>query len=127
MYWFTPVPTLLIAYSLAHEVGHHVVATRKYVTKAAGSAKTGEQEENLANEYALSIIKRMSDRWYYRLGKWAISDLSEWHYISGMSSWKSKNYAKAAEHWLNAWALDANNNEAAYWHKRAKEMLRTAR
>src|SRR6266496_2272448 len=26
LYWFTPVPTLLITYSLAHEVGHHIVA-----------------------------------------------------------------------------------------------------
>jgi hypothetical protein len=126
VYWLTPVPTLLIAYSLAHEVAHHIVATRGRgcVIKAGESLKPNEQEEVFADKYAFSVLERMSKRWYYRLGKWAIRDLSDWHYISGISAWRSKDYVSAAEHWHNAWALHANNNEAAYWYKRAKEMLK---
>jgi len=45
-------------------------------------------------------------RFYYRLGDWAIRDLSEWHYVFGINRWKSKNYVKAAEHLYNAWVLD---------------------
>jgi len=126
LYWFTPVPTLLITYSLAHEVGHHIVAKRGYIIKPGETGKLEEHEEAFANRYAFSVLERMREHWHYSLGNWAIRDLSEWHYTFGMTSWQSKNYGKAAEHWYNAWALDANNNEAAYWYTRAKEMLVSA-
>jgi len=32
-YWLTPVPTILITLTLAHEVGHHLVAKRGYIFK----------------------------------------------------------------------------------------------
>lgn len=125
LYWFTTVPTLLVTHSLAHEVGHHIVAKRGYIIKPGETGKLEAREEAFANQYAFSVYERMQRRWYYRLGGWAIRDLSEWHYVFGMISWKSKNYIKAAEHWYNASVLNPDNNDAAHWYRRAKEMRKT--
>jgi len=122
LYWFTTVPTLLITHTLAHEVGHHIVAKRGYIIKPGETRKLEEHEEAFANRYAFSVHERMRGRWYYRFGDSAIRDLSQWHYVFGMISWKSENYVKAAEHWYNASELDPDNNEADYWYRRARKM-----
>lgn len=125
IYWLTTVPTVLIANTLAHEVGHHVMAKRGYIIQPGKTAKLPEHEEIFAERYAFGVLERMRARWYYRAAHWAIKDLSRTHYIWAMISWRSKNYVKAARHWYIASELDPNNNDADYWYKRARQMLKT--
>jgi hypothetical protein len=61
------------------------------------------------------------NRWYYRLGKWAIKDLAGAHYIKGMLKWRSGAYEQAAQSWYKSFCLDPDREDAIYWYKRARE------
>jgi hypothetical protein len=119
-YWCTTVPILLVARTLAHEVAHHLVATKGYVFSEGESFKHREDEERAANRYALNVLARMQSRWYHTLGAWLIKDLGDHHYIQGMLDWRERNYAKAAAHFYKSCRLNPNHDEAAYWYWRAK-------
>lgn len=121
-YWWTTVPTLNISRTLAHEVGHHLIATRGFIYQPDEKYKHAENEEDFCNRYAFSVIKRMIGRWHYRLGNWAIKDLAGWHYIIGCLDWRDKKYKKAAEHWDKAWRLDPDRTDALRWYWRAKDL-----
>jgi hypothetical protein len=121
-YFWTTVPTLLIIRTLAHEVAHHLVATRGYVFKRGENFKHKEYEEVAANRYAYDVLKKMQERWYYRLGRWMIKDLADHHHVMALFDWREKKYEKSAEHWYKAWWLNPELDEAAYWYLRAKKM-----
>jgi hypothetical protein len=121
MYWFTPVITLAVAKTLAHEVGHHLINERGYIFLPGERVRPAEYEEEMAYRYSYSVIKKMKAHWYYRLASWAIRDLAWWHYVHGMLDWREGNYKRAAERWYKSFRLDPDRNEAIYWHKRAKE------
>ena len=122
LYRYTTVPTLLIAHSLAHEVAHHLVATRGYVFKRGENLKHKAYEEVIANRYAFYVVKRMEKRWYYRLGRWMVRDLSDHHHVLALLDWREKKYERSALHWYRAWCLNPELDEAAYWYWRAKKM-----
>jgi hypothetical protein len=122
IYWWTTVPTLLITSTLAHEVGHHVVAKRGYINKPAETRKYEEIEEAFANRYAFSVWARMKQKWYYRIGEGVMESLAEWQYGCGIHDWNVGMYAEAAEHWRTAWTLNPDHKLAAEWYWRAKEM-----
>ncbi|MEK6288510.1 MAG: hypothetical protein AABO57_22565 [Acidobacteriota bacterium] len=122
IYWWTTVPTLLIAHSLAHEVAHHLVATRGYVFKNGENLEHREYEEVAANRYAFYVVKKMEERWYYRLARWMIKDLADHHHVLALLDWREKKYEKSAEHWYRAWCLNPELDEAAYWYLRARKM-----
>lgn len=121
-YYWTPVPTLLIAHAVAHEVAHHLVATRGYVFKKGEIFKHREYEEVAANRYAFSVLKKMEERWYYRISRWLIRDLADHHHVLALLDWREKKYEKSAKHWYRAWCLNPELDEAAYWYWRAKKM-----
>jgi hypothetical protein len=79
LYWYTPASTLNICYTLAHEVGHHLIATRGYVFEKTESYSDDEIEEEFCNRYAFVVTKRMLKRYYYRFGDWLLRDLAGWH------------------------------------------------
>jgi hypothetical protein len=120
-YRWTTVPPLLIVHALAHEVAHHLVATRGYVFSPGERFKHREYEEVAANRYAFYVVKRMEERWYYRFGRWLIKDLADHHHVKALLDWREKRYGKSAEHWYKAWCLNPELDEAAYWYLRAKE------
>lgn len=124
-YWLTPVPTLRIAHTLAHEVAHHLVKVRGHVFQPGENFKSVEYEEEFADRYAHGVVKKMETRWYYRLGQSLVKNLAMSHYIQGMLDWKAQKYERAAERWYKAWNLNPNLNEASYWHRRAKEMVKS--
>ena len=121
-YRWTTVPTLLITHSLAHEVAHHLAATRGYVLKRGENRRHCEYEEVAANRYAFHVVKEMEKRWYYRVGRWMINDLANHHHALAVLDWREKNYEKSAYHWYRAWCLKPELDEAAYWYLRAKQM-----
>lgn len=124
-YWWTTVPTLSISYTLAHEVGHHLIAKRGYIFQSNEKYKHDENEEDFCNRYAFSVTQKMMKHWYYRLGMWALKDLASWYYIFGCLDWKEKKYKKAAERFYLSFHLDRNREDALNWYWRAKELSNT--
>jgi tetratricopeptide (TPR) repeat protein len=118
--WWSTVPTLRILRTLAHEVAHHLVATRKYVFRPGENL---EDEESLARCYAAHALERATARWSYKLGRWSLKEIAGWYYAFGNLYWREKKYSTAAAYFFKAWDLDPEHNEAAYWYWRAKDML----
>ena len=121
VYWLTPVTTLVVAQTLAHEVGHHLIAERGYVFAPGEKVQPSEYEEEMAHRYSFSVIKRMRTCWYYRLGAWVTKDLAGWHYVKAMLAWEAGDYEGAAESWYRSFHLDPDRQNAIYWYKRAIE------
>ena len=121
LYWYTPASTLNICYTLAHEVGHHLIATRGYVFEKTESYSDDEIEEEFCNRYAFVVTKRMLKRCYYRFGDWLLRDLAGWHYVFGCTSWKQGKFEEASQCFFTAFHLDRNREDALYWYRRAKD------
>jgi hypothetical protein len=118
MLWWTTVPTLRILSTLAHEVAHHLVATRGYVFEKGEDVA---DEEALATRFSKKMVEATAMRWSYRLGRWCIKDLSNWYYIFAMTDWEKKDFSAAARRFYKAWDLSPDNDEAAYWYWEARE------
>ena len=116
--WWTTVPTLRILSTLAHEVAHHLVATRGYVFEKGEDVA---DEEALATRFSKKMVEATTVRWSYRLGRWCIKDLSNWYYIFAMTDWEKKDFRAAARRFHNAWDLCPDNSEAGYWYWEARE------
>jgi hypothetical protein len=127
LYRLTPVTTLWIARTLAHEVGHHLVAKRGYVFQPGEKFKHQEIEEEFCDRYAFGVLKRMQGRRYYRFGMRRLKGLAETQYVFGVMCWERKRYKEAAEHWYNAGQLDPDHKEATRWYWRAREMAESGR
>lgn len=122
IYWFSPVITLILAQTLSHEIGHHLIATRGFVFAPGEKVYPSEYEEEMAHRYAYHVVKTMKSRWYYRLADYIIKDLASSQYIKGMFAWRKGDYEKAARCWSGSFHLNPNRNDAIYWYKRAKEL-----
>lgn len=117
--WWSTIPTLRILRTLAHELAHHLVATRGYVFQKGEDIT---DEESLASRYAESAVEKATQRWLYKLGQRCLKEIAGWHYAFAAVDWRQKKYKAAAERFYNAWSLDPEQEEAAYWYWRAKEM-----
>ena len=125
IYKFTPATTLLLAHTLAHEIGHHLIDTKGYVFEPGEKYKRQEFEEEFCNRYAFEVLRKMRRRWHYRLGMWGLKDLAGWQYIQGTLDWKEKMYDEAASHWHKAVQLNPDSLESLYWYHRATDMAGT--
>jgi hypothetical protein len=121
VYWLTPALTIRVARTLAHEVGHHLIAKRGYVFTLGEKVQPIEYEEEMAHRYSFSVIKRMRHHWYYRLGTWATKTLAVWHYGQAVVDWKAGYYERAAESWYRSFHLDPDRQEAIHWYQRARQ------
>jgi hypothetical protein len=117
--WCTPVLTLRILRTLAHEVAHHLVATRGYVFEKGEDVV---DEEALANRFSAAVVASTAQKRSYRLGQWAIKELANSYYTSAMTDCKKKDFRVAARRFYNAWDLCPDNSEAGYWYWKAKEL-----
>lgn len=118
-YSVTPVPTLRIVKTLAHEVAHHLIATRGYVFQPGEDLS---DQESLANRYAAGVLQDMMKRWHYKLGRWLINDLAETNYAFGAIEWQKQRYCAAADRWHKAWALNPELEDIADLYWQAKDM-----
>jgi len=123
IYWLSPVMTLQLAHTLAHEVGHHLIEERGYVFERGEKIEWREYREELANRYSFSVRQRMLRRWHYRVASWLTRDLAGWHYAIGIADWNEGRYEQAATRWEIAFCLDPNRQDADYWYHEAKKAL----
>ena len=121
-YWLTPVPTLIITSALAHEVAHHLAATRGYIFRRGDNLTHSEYEEAAANRYSFSVIERMEKQRRYKIGRWLMNDLADWQHIAGILAFKDGCYDSAADRFHKAWSLNPDLEEAAsgFWQARKK-------
>ena len=125
IYWFSPVITLRLASTLAHEVGHHLIDRRGYIFEREERVKPPDYEEELARRYSFSVRKRMLRRWYYRVADWLTRDLAEWHYVIGIVDFRKGLYENAATRWEITFCLDPNRADADDWYYEAKRAQAT--
>ena len=121
---------LRLADRLAHEVGHHVIATRGYIYKPWEKHKpwdgiTNPYEEKMADAYASDVIQGMLGHWRYRLGKLTARMLSTWLYKAGIEEYFRENYQSAASLLSRADTLNHDNEAAGQGFRHAMEKLKT--
>ncbi len=126
----SPMATLKLARTLAHEVGHHVIATRGYIYKPWEKYKpwAGVRDpyaEQMADVYASDVIKRMLRHWPYKLGKLLARMLSTVLYKAGIQDYWDGNYQAAASLQARAHSLNPENEDAGQCFRHAMEKLKT--
>lgn len=117
--WST-APTLRIVRTLAHEVAHHLIATRGYVFDEGEDVA---DEELLAERYAEQVLLRATKRWLYKLGELSLNEIASWQYTRGILDWRDGRYLSAAERFYDAWNLNPKIKDAAYWYWRSRDKL----
>jgi hypothetical protein len=117
LFWVTPVATLRVAFTLAHEIGHHIVARRGFIYEPTERFKLKEfndqYQEALVDRFARDTVRRMCRKWHYRLGRWLSKRISGFYYLQGTVDWDRKEYERAAYHWFCACHADLENDDAA--------------
>jgi hypothetical protein len=111
--WWSPIITLRLCDTLAHEVGHHVSFMRDNQIADAEAS----QLELLANNYADSVIESMTRHWYYKMGRFLLKEIAGWYFAFGLAAAKYERYQRAAKRFYAAWHLVPEMEEAAeyYW------------
>ena len=124
---YSPFPTLHIAKALAHEVGHHLVATKGYIfapdEKYPSYEKKPEIEEEMADRYAFQIVSKMKEKLTYRAGTYIMEIFALYHHSFAMDAWKVKNYKASAECWSKAYLLDTEKQEYLDWYWQSREKI----
>ena len=125
----SPMATLIIASTIAHEVGHHVIASRGYIYKPHEKYKPWRSgafdpyEEKMANSYASDVIKRMCQSWYYKFGKFLARTVSYFLFQRGIGEHTNGNYDRAAYYNFQAFMINGENIEAGQSYRHDMEKL----
>jgi hypothetical protein len=123
----SPMATLRVAFVLAHEVGHHVIATRGYVYDSTERYQPpgvrDRRKERMADRYAQEALRKMLKNLYYRLGYLLSRKLSYINYELGMAAYTRGDYRRAAFYWFNAACNNPDDIEANSAYHKALKML----
>jgi hypothetical protein len=127
---YTPAAILKLARTLAHEIGHHVVATRGYIYEPwekykPWSGVNDPYEEKMVEAYADDVIERMSLQWPYKFGKFLTRKFANLLYRAGLQKYWDGDYQKAARLGFSAYHLDPTNLDANQCYRYAMEKLKT--
>jgi len=113
--------TLWIAENIAHEVGHHLIAEKRFTLQPKADGSGLENEEEFADRYASSVIARMKSSRRYMFGSFLLAVAAELNYGKGVRSWKKGKYQIAADFFYLATQLRRDHAEAGFWFWKAKE------
>ena len=126
----TPVATLRIAFTLAHEVGHHLANERGYIFSKREKYKRygayDEYEEKMCDRFAFIVTRRMLGSRRYQFGAWLRRQLSYWYAGIGDARWKRQKYEQAAFYWFCSFRHERDSRVAELYDK-AIAMLNPAR
>lgn len=119
--YYSPMTTLLIAKTLAHEVAHHLVRTKGYIfshdEKYPSYERSPEYEEEMATRFAFETVRKMKKKLIYKLGAYMMKSISEWYYAVAVAKWDNKNYKATLDYCWKAFLLNNDSKEAinGYW------------
>jgi hypothetical protein len=123
LFRYSQVATLRMAFVIAHEVGHHLIARRGYVYEPTERYKPygipDARQEGAANRYAVDVVRSMSAHWYYKVGHWMSNRISGWYYELGVAAWEKLEYERAAYNWFCSYFANPENHEASVGYKNA--------
>jgi hypothetical protein len=124
------VARLRVASKLAHEVGHHVIATRGYIYQQSEIYKPWNgvldpYEEKMADAYASHVIERMLRHWRYKIGKLMAGVLSTFLFKWGLEDYWDGNYQTAASLHFKAFIINRENEDAGQCYRHDMEKLKT--
>ena len=117
----TPAMTIWIAETIAHEVGHHLIAEKKYALRKKPDSDVLETEEEFAERYAHAVISRMERGGIYHLGAKLLRLAAAINYYRGARAWHKKNFDQAAHYFDMAIQVDPTHDDANYWFWKARE------
>ena len=125
----SPVATLKLGRTLAHEIGHHVIATRGYIYQPWEKYKPwngvrNPYEEEMAEAYASDAMQKMIRHWPYKLGKLMARFLSNFLYQAGLQDYWDGHYQSAASLQDRAFSLNRENEDAGQCYRHAMEKLK---
>ena len=114
VFWWSTVPTILFARTIAHEMAHHIYLCRNELCYVTNSS---DVIEGVANNYARDVLNQMRKERKYRLGFWWVKEIAFWHYSLGILDFRENKYASSADHFFYAWKLDPRLDGVAsrYW------------
>ncbi len=115
---FTSVPALCISKTLAHEVAHHLIATRGYAIK---SGEDITDQESLADLYAQRHLDELCKQGRFRFAFWLMKQIADLHYSVGSVYATKHKYCNAADSWFKAWLLNPKLENVGAWYHLAKE------
>lgn len=122
--------TLNLTRVLAHELGHHVIATRGYIYQPGEKYKPWDgirnpYEEKMADAYAADVMGRMLRQWRYKLGRLLARMLSMFLYKAGIQDYWDGNYQTAASREFLSYNFNPENEAAGQCYRHAMEKLKT--
>jgi len=120
----TPAMTLRIAKTIAHEVGHHVIAEKKFALRKKSNSDEVESEEEFAERYERAVISRMKRRWVYRIGAKLLKVAAAINYYRGARAWNKRRFDQAARYFEMTIQVEPAHSDANYWFWRARENAR---
>jgi hypothetical protein len=113
--WWTPCATILIARTVAHEMGDHLLSV-------AGTIFDSEAAEDTeAHRHAVELLNAMAKRWRYRFAGRILRWLGGKQSAMAVSYWEKTDYRSALFHWGRATNLGTTRGDAGYWYDRARE------
>jgi hypothetical protein len=117
----TPAMTIRIAKTIAHEVGHHLIAVKKFALRKKPDSDELETEEEFAERYERSVISRLQREGIYVIGARLLRVAAAMNYYRGARAWNQKNFAQAAHYFDLAIQVEPTHEEANYWFWKARE------
>ncbi len=111
-FYLTPIITLRMLVSLAHEISHHLIAENKL--KFSGN---DVDEEIEAWNYSKKVLQNLKNRNRFIFWHWCLREISSWYLAMGRADYSLKNLERAASNFHIAAQFDLDNVEANrnYW------------
>src|SRR5262245_27532957 len=123
------VATLKLARTLAHELGHHLIASRRFIYKPwekykPWKGKRDPYEERMANLYSAAVLEGMVKHWPNRLANCVTRITAYSLYQDSLADYWDGNYQSAAQRGFQAYMLH-KNQDAGQCYRHAMEKLKT--
>ena len=127
---YTPMATLKLARTLAHEIGHHIVATKGFIYKPwekyrQWNGVIDPYEEKMVESYAADVLQKMLRNWPYKFGDFLTRKFANLLYSAGLQKYWDGDYIRSARLQFRAYHLCPTNEDAGQCYRHAIEKLKT--
>jgi hypothetical protein len=118
----SPALTLWRAKSIGHEVGHHLLAEKRFIRRVRADGEDLESEEEFADRYSRDIVNKMKLRTRYRMAAALLEVAAELNYLRGLRSFRRNDFDLAVKQFYLATQVEPNHVEASrgFWQSLRK-------